>query len=43
MIRPKLLVNGRKAKLNLLKNCSAELEITRNIDEPNIKRKFDNL
>jgi hypothetical protein len=43
LIRPKLLINGSKANLKMLKNCKAVLRITNYIDDIPVTKNFDQL
>jgi len=43
LIRPKLLINGNKANLKMLKNCKAVLRITNYIDGIPVTKNFDGL
>jgi hypothetical protein len=43
LIRPKLLINGSKANLKMLKNCKAVLRITNYIDDIPVTKNFDSL
>lgn len=43
LIRPKLLINGSKANLKMLKNCKAVLSITNYIDDIPVTKNFDSL
>jgi hypothetical protein len=43
LVRPRLLINGRKASVGLLKNCTVTLTIHDYLDSPEISRTFQNL
>jgi len=43
LIRPKLLINGNKANLKMLKNSKAVLRITNYIDGIPVTKNFDGL